>query len=1048
MDGDVLMEEPKVIQEEEEAGSIQPLTQPEDDDFEQKLWGYLSPCLSRRVQRVNLFRTAQEYTIGRNLDNMVILSGLKISNFHAVLKWNGLENAAAVVQIEDTSSNGTYINGENIGKGQQRLLKDGNEIAFGSPYKSLEDGGLYDYRFIFRALVSGAVKRALYNSYDISTELGKGSFATVYKALHRRSGEWVAVKVIHETHRHSPTNTASDVAQLNQSRELTLMKDLHHPSICQLREVFWNANGSIDLVLELVEGGDLLDLILIKGGLSEAMSKHITYQLCQALAYIHQKGITHRDLKPENVLLTKDNPPIVKVADFGLAKVVSSLTMLRTMCGTPSYLAPEVVTQQNSSGYDSLVDSWSVGVIEFSMLTNTTPFIESSVTDLRARTASRDIDWSQLEELYLTEEAIDFVRLLLDFNPRERMTMADALQHRWLINYIFAYPNIAYPDIVGVPSFAATHALARNGEDVSMRPASSMEAEAVSQGSEDLLLNGSSNSALLTSTNANGTAEMGPLPFDTNGRSQEEGVGGRLTPPGLTLHKKSALQRHNEEAEARHRLLAPSWEMVSFMNLQGQAQAQEGQEDGLTGSPQMEELYSAAAVNNGDSGMHILHRAVALEALFNSAENFHQPRWYPETRAEMLDDLYNWAIQESARPIRWLHGPVGTGKSAIMQTLCQRLQSASDLGGAFFFKRGHATCSNAKVLFATLAYQLALNTPHLTPLISRGVEADPAVVMSQMDVQLQKLIVEPCQAVPSTHTILLIDGLDECDTHGVQVEVLRSIQTAVLQHPNKLRFLIASRSEPHLRQVFEDPTFYAIHDSTNASFDDMRAYFLDEFSRIHREHRATMRGIPGPWPSPHIVEALVDKSAGDPIYAATVIRFIDNQNFHPPERLAAIQSLESDARISSLDQLYTQILSEVPTEFRSKLGDIRYGILHYATSPLYRAATVLQMEQLLELPQGKVRSILGTLDAVLEVDAADHISVRHASFVEFLQDPQRSRILHLDIDIDTQTMSKEKPAVPCTVMHFTSSLDGPSRPPAEKTGTLVIHSPCDYKAPE
>ncbi|KAJ6480030.1 kinase-like domain-containing protein, partial [Mycena vitilis] len=69
---------------------------------------------------------------------------------------------------------------------------------------------------------------------------------------------------------------------------------------------------------------------------------------------IHEKGTTHRDLKPENVLLTKDNPPILNVADFGLAKVVSSITMPRTMCGTPSYLAPEVVTQQNSSGYDSL----------------------------------------------------------------------------------------------------------------------------------------------------------------------------------------------------------------------------------------------------------------------------------------------------------------------------------------------------------------------------------------------------------------------------------------------------------------------------------------------------------------------------------------------------------------------------------------------------------------------------------------------------------------------------------------------------------------------
>ncbi|KAJ7680971.1 kinase-like domain-containing protein [Mycena polygramma] len=616
MDDDVAIQELQATQEDEvEAGSTQPLSQ-EDDDFEQQLWGYLNPCLSQRIQRVNLFRSAQEYTLGRNNENMVIFPGFKISNYHAVLTWNGLDNAGAVIQIADTSSNGTYINGEKIGKGQQRLLKDGNEIAFGSPHKSLEEGGIYDYRFIFRDLVSGVVKRALYNSYDISTELGKGSFATVYKALHRRSGEWVAVKVIHETKRHTPTNTASDIARNNQSREITIMEDLHHPSICQLREVFWNANGSIDLVLELVEGGDLLDFILTNGGLSEAMSKHITFQLCQALAYIHQKGITHRDLKPENVLLTKDNPPIVKVADFGLAKVVSSITMLRTMCGTPSYLAPEVVTQQNSSGYDSLVDSWSVGVIEFSMLTNTTPFIESSVADLRARIASRNIDWSQLEQLSLTEEAIDFIRLLLEFSPRERMTMADALQHPWLINYIFAYPDIAYPDIIGVPSFTSTHALARantNGEDVSMRTADGLsftEAEAVSQGFEHLQLNGSSNGALLTPTNANGTAEMAPPPLDTNGNNQEAGGEGRQTPPsntppGLTLHKKGGLQRRSEviahAAETGRALVEPSWEMVSFMNSQGQPQ--EEQEGELTESQKREEeeLYGAAAsTTNGN----------------------------------------------------------------------------------------------------------------------------------------------------------------------------------------------------------------------------------------------------------------------------------------------------------------------------------------------------------------------------------------------------------------------------------------------------------------
>ncbi|KAJ7157038.1 kinase-like domain-containing protein [Mycena crocata] len=121
------------------------------------------------------------------------------------------------------------------------------------------------------------------------------------------------------------------------------------PNICLLYEVFWDANSSMDLVIELVEGGDLPDFTLKHNGLSEKMAKHLTFQPCQTLSYIHSRGNTHRDLKPENMII--DSP-----------------TMLKTMCGNPSYLAHKVITQQNNSGYDSaLVDSWSVGVIILSM---------------------------------------------------------------------------------------------------------------------------------------------------------------------------------------------------------------------------------------------------------------------------------------------------------------------------------------------------------------------------------------------------------------------------------------------------------------------------------------------------------------------------------------------------------------------------------------------------------------------------------------------------------------------------------------------------------
>ncbi|KAJ7760920.1 kinase-like domain-containing protein [Mycena metata] len=485
------------------------------------LWGFLTPCLSQSLVRRDLLKDEAEVKVGRNDSNAFVLPGYKISNFHAVIKWNGLENAESIVTIDDLSSNGTFINGEKIGRGQRRLLKDGNEVAFGAPSTSRENNGLFDYRYIFRDLVSHVPKRPVYQAYDLSVELGKGSFATVYKALHIASGEWVAVKVIRETKRTGGSNSANA-----QSREISVMEELKHPNICMLREVFWNPNGSIDLVLELITGGDLLDFILTRNGLDEPTAKHITYQLCQALAYIHGKGIAHRDLKPENVLLTSDTPPIVKVADFGLAKIVDSMTMLKTMCGTPSYLAPEVVTQTaGRAGYDSLVDSWSVGVILFSMLTNTTPFIDPSHEDLKVRIAERTIDWSQLEGegMGLSAEVIDFIRNLLEFDPRRRMRLSSALSHPWLDGY----------------------------------------ADSVSQGIEHLRLNGSIPAV--------------PPHTDTDTTAPNDGSKtppSSSTPPGLMSLNRSGgrgrgvLQRRSEviqhAVETGRPLVEPSWEMVSY----------------------------------------------------------------------------------------------------------------------------------------------------------------------------------------------------------------------------------------------------------------------------------------------------------------------------------------------------------------------------------------------------------------------------------------------------------------------------------------------------
>ncbi|KAF7978410.1 hypothetical protein HWV62_821 [Athelia sp. TMB] len=379
------------------------------------IWGFLQP-LSPALKRIDFWKSLSVYDIGRNPDvNIIILPGLKISAYgkkkkstspaappfhaqphythagskHARISWDGQSNKHATVILQDLSSNGTFINGVKIEKGKSRIVRDGNELAFGFPLPQLENDGREDYRFVFRLVTAGLETEGIHAHYDIGAQLGAGGFACVYRAMHRQTGKWYALKIIKAAKiKASSQKRALEVRRATAfAREITILKRLVHPNICQFKEAFiHDSDDNISLVLELVDGGDLLDYILSRKGLSESSAKGITSQICEAMAYVHAKGIAHRDLKPENLLLTRDDPPIVKIADFGLAKVVDSLTAfrvrpltndflfspfmmihLKTMCGTCSFIAPEVVNQNETEGYTHLVDSWSVGVIVFSM---------------------------------------------------------------------------------------------------------------------------------------------------------------------------------------------------------------------------------------------------------------------------------------------------------------------------------------------------------------------------------------------------------------------------------------------------------------------------------------------------------------------------------------------------------------------------------------------------------------------------------------------------------------------------------------------------------
>ncbi|KAF8192297.1 hypothetical protein K438DRAFT_1935123 [Mycena galopus ATCC 62051] len=410
----------------------------------------------------------------------------------------------------------------------------------------------------------------------------------------------------------------------------------------------------------------------------------------------------------------------------------------------------------------------------------------------------------------------------------------------------------------------------------------------------------------------------------------------------------------------------------------------------------------ANSINNhygGGKGLDILDRHASLEALYNSADSFPQPRCHPETRTKMLDALYRWTTTSGSRPsVHWLHGPAGAGKSAIMQMLCQRLQDARQLGGSFFFKRGHPTRGNAKSLFTTLAYQLALHNAKLKFLIVRKVKEDPTVVRRDMNVQLQELIAEPCQTLGSAVPfILLIDGLDECADEEVQQQILALIGNTARQHPSMFRFLVASRPEASIRSSLRDVRFLDILDSTNVqqSFEDVQTYLLDEFARIYHKHSETMGIIPTPWPPPAILNSLVQKSSGYFIYASTIIKFIDDEYAIPTERLEVVQNLGStaddDRPFETLDRLYRQILSSLPLRFQPKLPTILCVIHEFPSlSPEV-------VDMLLQLKPGTVMLALRGLSSLIAYEKEKQLRhlFHHASFLDFLRDPQRSAKFHI-----------------------------------------------------
>jgi len=220
-------------------------------------------------------------------------------------------------------------------------------------------------------------------------------------------------------------------------REIEIMTKLHHSNILHCKEIF-ETETFIYLVLELVKGGELYDKIVDEGEYKEEEAKLIVLQILDAVEYLHQNGIAHRDLKPENILcVTKTDPRAtfrheqIKVADFGLSKMFNTGDDLISQCGSPTYVAPEVLM---AKPYTAAVDMWALGVVTFVILTGCFPFFEEGHNYSLLYQKIINVEYTFPDEPPLSKEAKDFIKRLLAKDPATRLTPEQCRRHPWLKN--------------------------------------------------------------------------------------------------------------------------------------------------------------------------------------------------------------------------------------------------------------------------------------------------------------------------------------------------------------------------------------------------------------------------------------------------------------------------------------------------------------------------------------------------------------------------------------------------------------------------------------
>ncbi|KAK5189149.1 Cell cycle serine/threonine-protein kinase cdc5/MSD2 [Exophiala xenobiotica] len=266
-------------------------------------------------------------------------------------------------------------------------------------------------------------------TYSMGRKLGKGGFAVCFEGKSKRTSEVFALKVVKAK--------VEQKKMMEKFRtELQIHAKMHHPNIVEFLRAFTIEDHTY-VVLQLCPNGSLTEMVKTRTCLSLPEVRRFMVQICGGVKYMHKRSVIHRDLKMGNIFL--DGHMNIKIGDFGLAAVMADEQDRRTtLCGTPNYIAPEILSKSGTRGHDNKVDTWAIGVICYAMLMGTPPFQSKTQQEIYSKLRTLEYEWKVDSKNYIPPQAKDFVASCLNLNSAERPGMDELVQHKFFTMGVIA----------------------------------------------------------------------------------------------------------------------------------------------------------------------------------------------------------------------------------------------------------------------------------------------------------------------------------------------------------------------------------------------------------------------------------------------------------------------------------------------------------------------------------------------------------------------------------------------------------------------------------